>query len=345
LREASPSGRDGLSDLRLPAPRADRDARLRESVTAEIRAATPADSPGIRRLFAKVFGVGMTAEEWDWKFLRNPDGWFGVVADLGGEIVGNYAGWAMRFTIAGREKILYSVGDVATDPSVRTVGGRRGLYRRMAEAFYENVFARGVPFCFGFPNGRALEISHRLVGSRTLFPVREVRVPCDSFPEAPSGGAAADFVGEPFDPLWQEASRHLAWAAVRDRARANWRFHARPTRYYRMVWRDRGEGIESWGCLSVVGDNATVVDFLGRQPDGSDLSALFALLAAEARRMGASTLVLWETPGGPGRQVIANLPGERRDAGFPLIVKTSDDLEADQFARSIHFTPALYDVV
>ena len=46
-----------------------------------VREATPADAPGIRRLFARVFEKEMTAQEWSWKFERNPDGWFGVVAE------------------------------------------------------------------------------------------------------------------------------------------------------------------------------------------------------------------------------------------------------------------------
>ena len=136
----------------------------------EIREATADDAPGIRRLFARVFGVEMPAEEWEWKFERNPDGWFGIVAVLGGEIVGNYAGWGMRFRLDGEERLLYSVGDVATDPAVRAIGARRGVYRSMTDAFYETVAARGVPFCFGFPNARALEISNRIVGTRHALP-------------------------------------------------------------------------------------------------------------------------------------------------------------------------------
>jgi len=314
-------------------------------VTLEIRPAIATDAPGIRRLFARVFGVEMTSEEWDWKFERDPDGWFGIVGLLDGEVVGNYAGWAMRFRLDGGERLLYSVGDVATDPSVRTVGGRRGLYRRMAEAFYETVFAANVPFCFGFPNARAMTISHRLVGSRTLFPIREVHVPCELFPPAPSGAAAGDTAGESFPPLWEEASRHLAWGAVRDRARANWRFHARPTRYYRMVWRESAQGMASWGVLSVVGEKALLADYLGRRSDGSDLPELFAAAASEARRLGAKTLVLWETPGGPGREVIRALPGERCDAGFPLIVRVRDEELCARFAERVHLTPALYDVI
>jgi hypothetical protein len=310
----------------------------------EIRAAVPGDSAGIRALFERTFGTPLSEEEWRWKFELDPDGWYGTVAVADGQIVGNYGGWGMRFLLDGAPALLYSVGDVATDPSVRRLGGR-GVYRAMARAFYEEVGRRGVPFCFGFPNARALEISHRLVGSRTLFPIREVVVACEAFPPPPPGMISGDTAPEGFDSFWAEASRALTHGAVRDRARANWRFHARPTRYYRMVtWRDDRE-ILGWAVLSVVGERALVADYLGRRPDGNDLLPLFAGSAAEARSMGATRLVFWETPGGPGSAVLRALPGERRDAGYPLIVRAFDDAAADRFARAAHLVPALYDVV
>jgi hypothetical protein len=314
-------------------------------VSVEVRVAAAADAPGIRRLFARVFGGEMSADEWDWKFALNPDGWLGTVAVRDGEIVGNYAGWAMRFRLEGEERLLYSVGDVATDPSARGLGGRGGVYRSMADAFYEIVQSRGVPFCFGFPNARALEISHRIVRSRTLLAIRERHVPCARFPGAPPDAAAGDFVAEGFDPLWEEASRFLADAAVRDRARANWRFHARPNRYYRMVWRERAGRLSACAVLSVVVDRALVAEFLSERPDGADLPDLDAAAAAEAARLGAGRLVFWETGGGPGARAIEGLGGEVRDAGFPLIVRSFDDAAADHFARAGHIVPALYDMI
>ncbi len=310
----------------------------------EIRPATSADAPGIRRLFERTFGAPLSEEEWRWKFEQDPDGWFGVVAVVDGDIAGNYGGWGMRFLLDGVPTLLYSVGDVSTDPSVRRLGGR-GVYRAMAEAFYDLVGRQGVPFCFGFPNARALQISHRLVGSRTLFPIREVVVPCEAFPPAAGDFQSGDAVGESFDAFWTEASRVLTHAAVRDRLRVNWRFHARPNRYYRMVRRERGSRVLGWAVLSVSGEHALVADFLGLQSDGNDLVPLFAGVAAEAAKMGARRLVFWETPGGPASAVLRALPGERRDAGFPLIVRTFDDPAADRFARAAHLVPSLYDLV
>jgi len=310
-----------------------------------VREATAADSHGIRRLFARVFGRELAAEEWAWKFERNPDGWFGVVALVGNEIVGNYAGWGTRMLLDRRPALCYSVGDVATDPSVRGIGGRRGIYRSMTEAFYTEVGSRGVPFCFGFPNPRALKISHSIVGSRTLFPIRELQVPCSAFPARCETSSVTDSVEESFDSLWDAASRFLTHAAVRDRARANWRFHARPTRWYRMVATERRGEPSGWAVLSVAGETALVADFLCRDPAGGDLPSLFGAAAGEAQRLGATRLVFWETPGGPAAEFLRRLPGERREAGFPMIVRSFDDAAADRFGRHAHLVPSLYDLV
>ncbi|MGH9368699.1 MAG: GNAT family N-acetyltransferase [Thermoanaerobaculia bacterium] len=309
-----------------------------------VRPATPRDAAGIRRLHARVFGSEMTEAEWAWKFEWNPDGRFGIVAVAGDRIVGNYAGWGARFLLAGEPALLYAVGDVATEPEARGLTGLRGVYRAMVDAFYAALESR-VPFCFGFPNDRALVISHRLAGSRTLFPIRHVLVDCDAFPAAPAGTGSGDFVDESFDSLWESASRLLTHAAVRDRGRVNWRFHARPNRYYRMVWWREGSRLRGWAALSVSQEEALVADFLGSEAEGRDLPALFAASAAEARRMGARRLVFWETPGGPGRETIARLPGERRDAGFSIVARVLDETRFQGFAEGLHLVPSLYDVI
>jgi len=314
-------------------------------VTAfEIRQALPQDAAGIRRLHGEVFGSAMTEAEWAWKFEWNPDGRFGTVAVAGEEIVGNYAGWGMRFLVGGAPVLVYSVGDVATSPSARALGGRHGVYRTMAEAFYGALAGR-VPFCFGFPNDRALTISNRLAGTRTLFAIRSVVVDCRDFPDAPDSSGASDFVDESFDPLWEAASHFLKHAAVRDRTRVNWRFHGRPNRSYRMVWWKEAGRQRGWAVLAVSGEEALVADFLGSDPEGSDLPPLFAASAAEARRMGARRMIFWETPGGPGRDVIARLDGERRDAGFSLIARVLDEAAFEGVPSELHLVPSLYDVV
>ena len=110
-----------------------------------VREATLEDVSGIRALFAKAYGQELPEEEWRWKFQKNPDGWFGMVAESEGRIVGNFAGWPMRFRLGGREQVVFSAGDVATEPSARGLSKTRNIYGDMAQAFYEAVRRRGVP--------------------------------------------------------------------------------------------------------------------------------------------------------------------------------------------------------
>ena len=100
-----------------------------------------------------------------------------------------------------------------------------------------------------------------------------------------------------------------------------------------------------WAALSVGDGVATVADYLGRDPDGGDLPGLFAAAADEARRLGAGHLALWLPPGGPGRSAIEALPGERLDAGFPMIVRVFDEEAVRRFGANLYLVPSLYDMV
>ena len=112
-----------------------------------------------------------------------------------------------------------------------------------------------------------------------------------------------------------------------------------------MVWRRQGAEIAAWAALSVWQGAATVVDYVGRDPEGADLPDLFAAAAEEARRHGATTLVFWRTPGGPGRGVLEKLPGVRSQAGFPMISRVFDEAAVRRFATGLHLVPSLYDMV
>lgn len=312
-------------------------------MTVRILEATREHAPGIRRLFASIFHTELSEEEWLWKFDRNPDGWFGIVAEESGEVVGHYAGTGLKVRLDGQESLVYAVGDVATAPRIRGFGNR--VFREMTGAFYEVIDARGTPFCFGFPGERHLPISHRVIGTRTLFPIREIRVPIASIPPPSEGASVADFVSEEFDAFWERFRERIPEGAVRDRARANWRFHARPARYYRMVWISKGGRIDSWAALSVAGDRALVADHLFAQGASADVPEILRAAAQEGGRLGARELVLWETPGGPGREAIARLSDARSDAGFSMAARALDETALRRFEARLHLTPALYDLV
>jgi GNAT acetyltransferase-like protein len=267
------------------------------------------------------------------------------VAVLEGRVVGHYGGWPLRAFVGGEERTIVSVGDVATEPAVRHLGGRRTVFRSMAEELFSRLRADSIPFVFGFPNRRALEAGARLLGYRAEFPVREVALSiARPFRER---GVASDSVGPSFDALWEGVRRNLRSGLVRDRRRVNWRYHARPDRYYRFVTLPgSAEEDRAWGALSVVGERALVVDFLVARESETD--ALLEAIRAEAHDMGARRLVFWETPGGPlarfSREGRSDDPSaEVSQAGFSFATVPFDENGTAGFVREAAVFAGIYD--
>ncbi len=313
--------------------------------------ASVSDSAGIRELFGLVFPRAMSEEEWRWKYPSNPDGWISVVAEWNERIVGHYGGWLMGAWIGGRPTTIVSLGDVATDPAVRHLGGRRNVFRTIAEAMFEALKNRGIPFGFGFPNSRAYEIGRRLLGYRSHFPIREVGLDISAPGESSGVAVASDSVGPGFDALWARARTSVdAACLVRDRARANWRYHARPDRYYRMITIPGESGDCAWGVLSAVGETALVMDYLLERPDPGLAGALLGDLGAEARAMGCRNLVFWQPPGGAAGNAMETAIGRRewprqvRDAGFSFVTAVVFDEETLQtFVHHAYLAAGVYD--
>ena len=303
--------------------------------------------PGIRGLFERVFGRPLSGRAVGLEVRAEPRRGFGIVATRDGVIGGQLRGMGSRGSCStGEQALLYSVGDVATDPAVRSLGGRRGVYRAMAERFYESIAGRR-PLLLRIPESarpRGQPPAHRLADA--LPDPTGARRLCEAFRLAPRAGTG-DSVDASFDPLWSSAARFLTHAPVRDRARVNWRFHARPDRYYRMVWLEEGRGASAWGVLSVEGENALLADFLACEPrKGGSRSAAGG--AAPRRRPGwePGGWSLWEPPGGPWRGALSTRSRESgRTPGFPMIVRVDQEEPLSRFASGLHLVPSLYDLV
>jgi hypothetical protein len=309
-----------------------------------VRKAVAADAAPIRDLFTRTFGRAMTPQEWEWKYSDNPDGWIAFVAEVDGRIAGHYGGWPIRTIIGGVEARIFAIGDVATDRSVRHLGGRHNVFRSMAEEMFGHLRAGGAPFAFGFPNPRALVAGERLLGYRPEFAVREVVYEIGSRPRGE--GKASEWLGEEYDDLWERVAASLETGIVRDRQRMNWRYHARPDRYYRFVALPGSRrGPAACGVLSVVGEEALVADVVAES--GEAALTLADALETEAAAMGARRLVFWETSAGPLAAVAGrsrNRPGGTvREAGFSFVTVTFDAERTAEFVRRAAVTAGIYD--
>lgn len=254
----------------------------------EIRPLLPTDGDRVGRLFARAFGQEFSAEEWDWKFHRGPHGSCSVVAEAGGEIVGHYGGIVWPFVGEAGRLDLVEICDTMADPSVRRIG-HRPLVAKMQEAFLELAAARGVAFCFGCPNEAARRFGTRFLDYRMLEPLVELRAPLARFAAIREEGAVAtvaDQFGSPHDRLAQALSRGAGWRADRSRETLNWRYHARPGRYYRVD--QVGPTADDPRAFAVVVGVGTIVQLVDLRWVGDDERWVAALLGTIARELAPS---------------------------------------------------------
>jgi len=311
-----------------------------------VRQAAPGDSAAIRDLFSRTFGRVMTAPEWSWKYPDNPEGWLAYVAELDGRIVGHYGGWPIPVVIGGVRQSIVAVGDVATERAVRHLGGRRNVFRSMAEEMFARLRSDGAAFVCGFPNPRALAAGERLLGYRPRFPVREVVYAIGARAAGPGAAAASEWLSEGYDLLWNRVASSLETGVVCDRRRMNWRYHARPDRYYRFVALPGSRpGPVACGALSFVGEEALVMDAVAES--GAGALALADALEAEAAALGARRLVFWEIREGPLASVAGpsrSRPGGTvREAGFAFATVAFDAERTEEFVRRAPVTAGIYD--
>jgi hypothetical protein len=217
----------------------------------------------------------------------------------------------------------------------------------MAEAMFAMLRERRIPFGFGFPSPRALLVGERLLGYRAHFPIREIAYPVPARARRPPGAVVSESVDESYDPLWDAARARLRTGLVRDRRRLNWRYHARPDRYYRFVTVRGANGVGALGVLSVVGETAFVVDAV--VTGSSDSGLLLEALEGEAAAMGARQVVFWETPGGALAELARRgRAGETaptvRDAGFSFVTAVVHEEDAIvEFVTHGQISAGIYD--
>ncbi|HEY0513824.1 MAG TPA: hypothetical protein VGH73_18085 [Thermoanaerobaculia bacterium] len=260
-------------------------------MTAEIRSALPADLPALAAFFADRFGHPWTPEEWIWKYRSLPGEARSLVAvDAAGTILAH--GGALCLPARRRE------GEVGIWQLVDWAGTarRRGLRPPLVElgrSLLADLPREGdAPWIFGFPSERHFRLGERAFGYRPLAAFEELAGPLPREP-VPAGVtiAAGDTCGD-----WAEA----AWEACgidgirRSADFLNWRYYARPHRYYR-VYRLASGTVEGLAVFAyVVGGEAWAAE-LWLPREGEWYPSLLAV-AADLRAAGLQQWRFWPPP-------------------------------------------------
>lgn len=241
------------------------DTEPREAVIRKFQAG---DEKALNDLFNAVFRRNRSLEEWTWKFNGHPKGKgnFVTVAEVEGQIVGQYPNNVIPFKYFDTEQYFGQTVDNCIDPGYR--GGMKGVQSRIfffTVRWYEE---ENVWIGFGFPNHAAYVVGKRALKYRdivtipmlfrrlSLRPALRRRLPwlpsrvvefvgrwsgliywlrLRKGPVGLVGGVTTRQIAsfdERFDRLWKEAREGYTLSAVRDAAYLNWRYVAKPGERY-----------------------------------------------------------------------------------------------------------------
>ena len=258
----------------------------------ELRATGPADLPGLSELFAGRFGHPLTPEEWEWKYRRLPGEGRSVVAvELGGGVVAHAGALCLPARWRGGEGGIWQLADFAGSPG-------RGLRPPLVELgrfLLADLPGPGdAPWIFGFPSERHFRLGERVFGYRPLARLQPLAGPLpDLPPPAGVGLETGDSCGPWAVAVWEACG---ALGVRRSAAFLNWRYHARPGRYYRFHRLREPGGREGLAVFAFVGREAWAAE-LWLPPGGEWYPSMLAA-AADLRSSGLDAWCYW--PGGPG---------------------------------------------
>lgn len=305
----------------------------------ELRATLPDDLPGLDRLFRRRFGHGLSAAEWRWKYLQigqaagEARSMVAVEVEDPGARGGGAAGRSTGEVVAHAGALAHQArhGDSSgpvwqlVDWVGETTGaGLRPPLVRLGRALLEDLPRPGdLPWIYGFPSERHFELGRRVFGYRPLPAIIPVVGDLEDLPSGlgtESNITSSDHYAVGNDTGSTDGDRAegrdgaaATWDACqvngvrRTAAFLNWRYHARPDRYYRFyrLIRSRSGGMAPLGpsglaVFAFIGDEAAASELWLPGFDEDPQAWLRALLdvADDLRRSG---IVRWRFWPGPAR--------------------------------------------
>jgi hypothetical protein len=256
-----------------------------------------------------------------------------VAVDDGGEILAHAGALCLPAHLRGGGAGLWQLVDFAGTPRRR--GLRPALVELGRRLLADLPRPADAPWIFGFPSERHFRLGERVFGYRPLAVVEEVGGPLPGEP-APAGVQieTGDSCGPWAEAVWEACG---VLGVRRSAAFLNWRYYARPQRYYRFYRMSSGAA-EGLAVFAFVGEEAWAAE-LWLPPGGEWYPSLLAV-GADLRSAGLRSWRFW--PAGPLAALDLSPTGERRFIGCRGRPGGEDPAAA---AAGFHYAMGDYDLV
>ncbi|MEM7048246.1 MAG: hypothetical protein AAF604_01245 [Acidobacteriota bacterium] len=260
-----------------------------------------AELAGLDALFRDRFGHPFDAESWDWKYRRTPGSAISRVAvDEAGEVLAHAGALAFPAHWRGGSGLLWSVVDIAGRTG-KGQGLRPPMLDLLGGILDELPHSGDFPWVTGFPNRRHYQLGRRAFD----YVAVATKVPLwGELPTAPPRQAGA----EPQDTCPPEAE--AIWTAcdlggvVRSGTFLNWRYYARPSRYYRFYRLSSGS-LMGLAVFAFVGPEAWAAELW--LPAGGDWYDALLAVAGDLRRAGIERWRFWPSADAVQQRVLERL--------------------------------------
>jgi len=267
-----------------------------------IRPFEPEDEPGVLALWREAFGRDMSYDIWRWKYRDNPFGrQIMLCLHEDATPVVMFACLPYPALCQGKRLWVSHAVDNMSHPRFRgTISGRRGLFVRTAEAFFQTYAGPGKStFVYGFPGQRHYRLGQLLLdymqlqGGIAYLEAETEKIRCN--PKMFSGRLRTvkpDHTA--FDRIMRRAAREYSFCVQRDAKFMHWRFGLHPECTYELWMLFSFAALRPKGFVAfrVQGDHADAVDML-LNPDLLEVRDFWSRLAHKLARRGIRKIRTW----------------------------------------------------
>jgi GT2 family glycosyltransferase len=261
-----------------------------DTTEPKIRPYRSGDEESICRLFARVFEHELSLTEWTWKYRRGDEPPASYVAEVNGDIVAHFGALRHRVLWRGEELAAWDLVDAMCE---RRYAGR-GVFRRLALAFMEDLGDRRSLILYGFPGERHRRIGERSLGYQAVAPIYKVRKELSAAASAlPPRVRCSRAIPEDWDTIWAPIEARFRLVVRRDRAHLDWRYLARPGKKYAIL---SVEGVAGIAVVGFESDAAYLLEFLTEGRNTAGALTLIAGIEAACHAEGARRIEGWFPP-------------------------------------------------
>jgi hypothetical protein len=238
------------------------------------------------------FGRVWTREEWEWKYRSLPGEARSLVAiGAAGSVLAHAGALCLPAQWRGRTAGIWQLVDFAG--TSRRPGLRPAVVELGRTLLADLPRAGDLPWIFGFPSARHFRLGERTFGYRPLAELAELG---GAIPGEPAPRGIRVEVGDSCDDgagaVWEACE---VAGVRRSAAFLNWRYHARPHRYYRFYRLASGGG-EGLAVFAFVAEEAWAAELW--LPAGDDWRPSLLAVAADLRASGLTRWRFWPPSAG-----------------------------------------------